>query len=102
MRCLRKNILELVQAVKRLHEIFITVASKLQQVHGTVEQKKEQYLLLRQQLLHDTTDIFQSLQRARQGLEARSTGLSGGPSLFSSKIVATNLDHKIYNFPFRH
>jgi Nucleoporin FG repeated region len=85
-QCYVDFFLELVQAVKRLHEIFITVASKLQQVHGTVEQKKEQYLLLRQQLLHDTTDIFQSLQRARQGPEARSTGLSGGPSLFSSKF----------------
>jgi hypothetical protein len=78
---------ELVQAVKRLHEIFITVASKLQQVHGSVESKKEQYLLLRQQLLHDSTDVFQNLQKARDDPGIGAGGLLGGPSLFSSMYI---------------
>jgi len=60
------------------------VASKLQQVHGSIDQKKEQYLLLRQQLLHDSTDVFQSLEKSKQGPGIGAGGLTGGPSLFSS------------------
>ncbi|CAB3371532.1 Hypothetical predicted protein [Cloeon dipterum] len=88
---LRKE--ELVQAVRRLHEIFITVASKLQQEHNSVEQKKEQYLMLRQQYLHDTTDVFQTLQKSKKSSSIESHGLQTGPTLFgnaqnSSKFVA--------------
>ncbi|XP_059484793.1 nuclear pore complex protein Nup58 isoform X2 [Neocloeon triangulifer] len=82
---------ELVQTVKRLHEIFIAVASKLQQVHSNIEQKKEQYAILRQQITHDSTDVFQQLQRSKQSSHAGVSQFQTGPSLFSNVQSSANI-----------
>lgn len=86
---------EVVQAVKRLHEIFVALASKLQVLHSGVEQQKDQYLNLRRQLLHDTEDVFQQLGLSSQPKNKPSSsqfkGSSSGPPIFSSKNILTTL-----------
>lgn len=49
--------------MKRLHEIFVALAGRLQSVHTQVESQKDLYMILRRRLYNDSSNPFETLNQ---------------------------------------
>lgn len=73
---------DLKRGMRQIHESFISLASRVQEVHKKVEGQKEQYLSLRKSILRDKTDVFEEMERNDNKIKL--SNISSGPTPFSA------------------
>lgn len=73
---------DLKRGMRQIHESFISLASRVQEVHKKVEEQKEQYLGLRKNILRDKTDVFEEIENDQNKMKLSS--ISSGPTPFSA------------------
>lgn len=73
---------DLKRGMRQIHESFISLASRVQEVHKKVEEQKEQYLALRKSILRDKTDVFEVIENDENKMKL--SNISSGPTPFSA------------------
>lgn len=79
---------DLKRGITQIHESFISLASRVLDVHQKVEDQKEQYLNLRKYLLHDKTNVFDEVETSTS--KTSLAKVISGPTPFST-ITGINL-----------
>lgn len=74
---------DLKRGLQQMHECFIALAGRVQEVHNKVEVLKEQYLQLRKLVLRDTTNVFE--QSDQEVVAAAANRVQIGPNVFSNQ-----------------
>lgn len=81
---------DLKRGLQQLHESFIALAGRLQEVHTKVENQKEQYLSLRKFKLRDSTNVFETDQAS--GELSNAPKVQYGPNPFTSSTIGGGLN----------
>lgn len=81
---------DLKRGLQQLHESFIALAGRLQEIHTKAETQKEKYLELRKYLLRDPTNVFE--QETKPDNQSNVSKVQYGPNPFTSAMLGGGLN----------